>query len=160
MTTRPNGSPRARRPALAEGLSAQGDHGTSEVVNGGSHSGRPFLSMRALSGRSQSLEVFTMAASLAALLRRDILPSRDVLAELDGYAPDRPELPALIRAKYPTGHPARALIEGTRRVSFACERGSATVAGIGASLVGACFVGAVLYSVLVPTLSKVLEVLS
>jgi hypothetical protein len=116
--------------------------------------------MRALLRAPQSLEVSTMAASLAALLRRDILPTRDVLAELDGYAPDKPALPALIRATYPTGHPARALIEGTRRVSFACERGSATLAGVGASLVGAVFVGAVLYSVLVPTLTRVLAVLS
>src|SRR5947208_8040222 len=68
MTTDSQRLPRARRPALQRDLCAQGDLRSTEVANEGSHSGRPFLSMRALSGRSQSLEVFTMAASLAALL--------------------------------------------------------------------------------------------
>jgi hypothetical protein len=104
--------------------------------------------MRAVSGRSQSLEVFTMAASLAALLRRDILPSRDVLAELDGY-----RFPGAGKATSPRSR--RRL-----RARLACERGQATVAGLGSALVGSVFVGAVLYSVLVPTLSRVLAVYS
>ena len=91
-----------------------------------------------------------MAAPLAALLTRDLLPSRDVLAQLDGYrAPGK--------ATSPRGRRSRS-----RRLALrlACERGQSTVTGLGCALVGSVFVGVFLYELLTPTLARVLEVVS
>jgi hypothetical protein len=102
--------------------------------------------MRALSDGSQSQEVSSMAP-LAALLVRDVLPSRDLLAQLDGYT-----LPGKATA------PRRRRFR-SQRVSLACERGQATVTGLGCALVGSVFVGVFLYELLTPTIARVLEVL-
>jgi hypothetical protein len=77
-----------------------------------------------------------------------VLPSRDELAQLDGY-----QLPG--KATSPRRRRFRS-----QRVPLACERGQSTVTGLGCALVGSVFVGVFLYSFLTPTLSRVLEVLS